>query len=180
VPERIVSMIPPAPPGFNNDLSWISGTGGSTFDAVTLAGGLATEVIAGLLHRDRAARLVQFHARNANALGLDAVLTAITRRTWGVPLPAGGAERAALRATQRATLDVLLDLAGDARAMPDVRAHALDHVRQLDARLAAMATPAATERAHVALARHDIARFLRGEDNPQLRPRFPVIVLPWP
>ena len=45
VPERVQKMIPPAPPGFNADMTWIDSNGGTTFDAVTLAGGLATEVI---------------------------------------------------------------------------------------------------------------------------------------
>jgi hypothetical protein len=32
----------------------------------------------------------------------------------------------------------------------------------------------------VASARHDIARFMDGNDDPAARPRFPVIILPWP
>src|SRR5690606_23752422 len=58
VPERIMKLIPPPPPGFNTELSWIGSAGGTAFDPVTLAGGLATEVIAGILDRQRAARLV--------------------------------------------------------------------------------------------------------------------------
>jgi len=74
VPERVMAMIPPPPPGFNTDLTWIDGGGGTAFDQVTLAGGLANEVIGYLLQRERAARLVIFQARDANALGLDEVL----------------------------------------------------------------------------------------------------------
>ena len=180
VPERVAAMIPPPPPGFNTEFTWIDGAGGTTFDPVTLAGGLATEVIAGLLDRDRAARLVLFEARNPSALTLNDVLTAIVQRTWGVALPANVSERAVLRASQRAALDELLDLAGDTRALPDVRAQAYDAVGRLDARLAAMQLTAAPERAHVAQARRDIARFMAGDDDPAKRPRYPVLVLPWP
>ncbi len=178
VPERVVAMIPPAPPGMGGDMTWIDGSGGTAFDPITLAGGLATEIVNGLLDRDRAARLVLFQARDASALGLDEVLTTMIARTWGAPVPASTAQRAVQRATQRAVLDGLLDLAGDARAMPDVRAQALHHVQQLDRRLAGTAPE--SQRAHVGAARRDIARFLDGDDDPASRPRFPVITLPWP
>ena len=68
MPERVQQLIPPPPPGFNTDMTWIEGYGGTAFDAVTLAGGLATEVIGYLLDRERAARVVLFQARDANAL----------------------------------------------------------------------------------------------------------------
>jgi Met-zincin/Domain of unknown function (DUF5117) len=180
VPERVQAMMPPPPPGFNNDMMWIEGGGGTAFDQVTLAGGLATEVIGYLLHRERAARLVLFQARDANALGLDEVLGTIVRRTWGATVPTSSAERAVQRATQRAVVDALLDLAGDKAALPDVRAQALMHIRQLDARLVAAPGTEAAARAHVAAARRDIARFLTGDDDPALRPRYAVITLPWP
>ncbi len=180
VPERVVAMIPPAPPGFNGDMTWADGSGGTMFDPVTLAGGLATEVIGYLLDRERSARLVLTAARDANALTLDEALATIVRRTWLAPAPAAPAERAAQRAAQRAVLDALLDLAGDARAMPDVRAHALAHVKQLAERLQTRAAADNADNAHILAARHDIARFLDGDDTPQSRPRFPVLTLPWP
>jgi hypothetical protein len=34
--------------------------------------------------------------------------------------------------------------------------------------------------AHVVAARHDLERFFAGNDRPELRPRYPVITLPWP
>lgn len=179
VPERIQAMIPPPPPGFNTEMTWIDGSGGTAFDAVTLAGGLATEVIGYLLMPERAARLILFSARDATQLSLDEVLGTIVQRTYGTAAPAKSNERAVWRATQRAVLDKLLDLAGSATAMPDVRAHATQAVKQIDTRLATMTGDAAT-RAHVTQARHDIAAFLDGDDDPAKRPRYPVITLPWP
>ena len=84
------------------------------------------------------------------------------------------------RAAQRAALDIILDLAGDKRAMPDVRAAALMHLKALDTQLASLSSTDAAVQAHVASARHDIATFMGGNDDPSARPRFPVIVLPWP
>jgi hypothetical protein len=180
VPERVQKLIPPPPPGFNTDQTWIDGSGGTEFDALTLAGGLSNEVIGYLLHRDRAARLVLQQARDANQLGLDEVLSAIVSRTWGATVPASSSEKAVQRATQRATLDVMLDLASDKQALPDVRAQTLMHLRQLDAQLARSSGVDAAARAHMAAARRDIAKFVAGEDVPANRPRYPVITLPWP
>jgi hypothetical protein len=180
VPERVQKMIPPAPPGFNADMTWIDSNGGTTFDAVTLAGGLATEVIGYLLDRERLARVVLIAGRDNAALSLDEVLRAVVQRTWGSTAATAAADKAVQRAAQRAALDAILDLAGDKRAMPDVRAGALMHVKALDTQLAGVSSTDAAVQAHVASARHDIARFMDGNDDPTARPRFPVIVLPWP
>ncbi len=181
IPERVQRLIPPAPPGFNTDEIWAKSAGGTEFDAISLAGGLATEVIGYLLNRERAARLVLQAARDGQALSLNEVINTIVERTWGASAPAAADERAALRASQRAVLDKLLDLGGDASALPDVRAAAVAQIRQLQTRLSSVSTAGdAAAAAHVETARYDIQRFLDGNDNPELRPRYPVIVLPWP
>jgi hypothetical protein len=123
---------------------------------------------------------VLFAARDANQVTLDEVMRTIVARIWGAPVPMLPAERAVQRASQRAMLDVLLDLAGDTRAMPDVRSAAIAQVKQLRSRLAATAGRDAAGTAHIVGAVHDIDRFLSGGDKPELRPRFPVLVLPWP
>ncbi len=179
VPARISAMIPPSPPGMGGDMTWISSNAGTAFDAVTLAGGLATEVLNGLLDPLRAARLVTFSARDANALSLDETITTILTRTWGAN-EASPTLAVYARATQRAALDALLDLAGDARAMPEVRSLAAHHLAQLDARLAGAPGSAGADAAHRSSARRDIARFMSGDDDPATRTRFPVITLPWP
>ncbi len=180
VPARVQRLIPPPPPGFNTDQTWIDGSGGTAFDAITLGGGLATEVIGYILDRERAARLVLFAANDPKALTLHEVMTAVTARTWGVALPVAGDERAMLRASQRAALDIMLDLAGDARALPDVRAAAVHQLTLLDTRLQRTVTADDAQRAHMVAARHDLAQFFAGNDRPADRPRFPVIALPWP
>ncbi len=182
VPARISAMIPPPPPGMGGELTWIEGNAGTAFDPITLAGGLATEVIGYLLDRERAARLVIFKAQDPRALGFDDVLDTLMARTWRASTSTQ--HPAIQRAVQRAALDALLDLAGDARAMPEVRAIAAMHLQQLDAELEDALDNATSRRdavhAHRLAARVDIERFLDGEDVPASRTRFPVIPLPWP
>ena len=181
VPERIQKLIPPPPPGFNMDNVWARTTGGTTFDAVSLEGGLATEVIGYLLDSQRAARLILIAARDPGALTLNEVMSTIVNRTWGTAMPSSPDERAALRASQRAALDRILDMAGDARVLPDVRATAIAQVKDLQQRVASMSgTGDAALAAHIEAARFDIQRFMDGGDKPELRPRYPIITLPWP
>jgi hypothetical protein len=180
VPERVIAMIPPSPPGSDASLEWI-GTAGTAFDHLALAGGLATEVIEGLLQRDRADRLVLFNARNPQNPSLDEVVRAIMTRTWGAPASANANERALRRTVQRVVLNSLLDRAGDRQASPEVRAVMAMHLEELAERLSnAGATQDAEERAHRRQAARDIARFLDGDDDPATRSRFQVIPLPWP
>ncbi len=179
VPTRISAMIPPSPPGMSGEMTWIDGGAGTAFDPLTLAGGLATEVVKGLLDPERAARLVVLASREANALTLDEVIRTMLDRTWSAP--ATTAARAPYqRIAQRATLDALLDLAGNARAMPDVRAVASAHLLRLQGQLAQASSGTDAASAHRSAAARDIQRFVDGRDDPAARTRFPVLILPWP
>ncbi|MHB1297185.1 MAG: zinc-dependent metalloprotease [Gemmatimonadaceae bacterium] len=180
VSERVMALIPPAPAGGDGSLEWIGSAGGPAFDQVSLAGGLATEVIEGILHRDRAARLVLFSARDAGNLSLDEVLRTLVEKTWGAPASANANEQALRRAVQRVALNTMLDRAGDQRALGEVRALTELHLRALDTRLEGMTGGSAADQAQRLAARRDIERYFDGDDDPAKRSRFAVIPLPWP
>ena len=180
VSERVMALIPPAPAGGDGSLEWIGSAGGPAFDQVSLAGGLATEVIEGILHRDRAARLVLFSARDAGNLSLDEVLRTLVEKTWGAPASANANEQALRRAVQRVALNTMLDRAGDQRALGEVRALTELHLRALDTRLEGMTGGSAADQAQRLAARRDIERYFDGDDDPAKRSRFEVIPLPWP
>ena len=59
-------------------------------------------------------------------------------------------------------------------------AHRAHELRKLDTRLSRAFATDAAQRAHIEAARVDIERFFDGDDVPAKRPRYPVIVLPWP
>ncbi|MEX2182348.1 MAG: zinc-dependent metalloprotease [Gemmatimonadaceae bacterium] len=180
VPERVMALIPPVPPGGDGSLEWIGSAAGTGFDQITLAGGLATEVIEGILHRERLARVVLFHARDPQLPTLDEVLRTVVARAWGSPTPTSPNEQALRRAVQRVVLNTLLDRAGDARALPDVRQVAEYHLSALATRLAAQTEGPLADRALAAAALRDIAGYFAGTDDPARRSRFAVIPLPWP
>ena len=180
VPERVMALIPPVPAGGDGSLEWMGSAGGTSFDQVSLAGGLATEVLEGVLHRDRTARLALFSARDVANLSPDEVFRVVIERTWGASPAANANEQALRRTVQRVVLNTMLDLAGDQRALAEVRSLTELHLQALDTRLAAASGGSAGDQALRASARRDIARYFDGADDPAKRSRFTVIPLPWP
>jgi hypothetical protein len=182
IPDHVLDLIPPVPFGYDGDLTLIPTPAGTSIDPVAAAHSLAQEVVDGLLHPERAARLAAFHLRDPSAPSLDEVISALVEATWGAPTGAGS-DAPYRRVAQRAVADALLDLAADGTATAGVRAIAADHLERLRAR--AEVTPRTAdggggERGHRAAVRRDIDRFFDGRDDPTLRPRPAPIPLPWP
>ena len=180
VPARVMALIPPVPPGGDPAVEWIGTSAGTTFDQISLAGGLATEVIEGILDRERAARLVLLSARDAASPSLDEVIRTVVNRSWGAPPSTNAGHQALRRAVRQVVLNTLLDRAGDQRALAEVRAMSAMHLDLLKNRLSAMTGGSVADRAQRAEAVRQITRFFEGEDDPDARSRFPVIPLPWP
>lgn len=180
VPARVMALIPPVPAGGDPSIEWIGSAGGTPFDQISLAGGLATEVIEGILERERAARLVLFDARDAANPSLDEVIRTLVNRTWGATPSVNSGHQALRRAVQQVVLNTLLDRAGDKEALAEVRSICAMHLDLLKSRLSAASGGSPADRAHRAAAIRDINRFFAGEDNPETRSRFAVIPLPWP
>jgi len=184
IPGRVAALIPPVPAGYDSDLTLIPTPAGTAFDPISTAHALAQEIVNGLLHQQRAARLVSFHARDASNLSLDEVLGALIDATWGT---APGAARAGeeqgpelRRAAQRAVVDGMLDLAGSAAATSGVRSTVEHHLTSLDRRATPNERLGAAEQGHRAGIRRDIERYFDGRDDPAKRPRPASIALPWP
>jgi len=180
VPTRVAELIPPTPYGFDGSESWLGSAAGPAFDPLTLAGGLATEIVGNLLHRERAARLVLFHARDPGNPSLDEVLSTLVEGTWGAAAQGDAGARTLQRAVQRVVADALMDLGGDSRALPEVRAVTDLHLDGLRERIRGASGGGAEDRGHRAAVLRDLDRYFAGEDDPAARSRFPVVPLPWP
>ncbi|MBX3175031.1 MAG: zinc-dependent metalloprotease [Gemmatimonadaceae bacterium] len=181
IPERVLALIPPVPPGGDGQMDWIE-RAGTTVDQQAMAGGLATEVIEGLMERNRLQRVVIQHARNPQDMPtLMEVLQTIVDRTWFASAARTPNDQALRRAVQRVVLNTMLDRAGDQRAAPDVRQVTAMQLKQLAERLAAVAPggPPADQALRESAVR-EIAAFFDGDDDPAKRSRFTVIPLPWP
>lgn len=180
VPERVMALIPPVPYQGDESFEWLSSAGGTSFDQVSLAGGLATEVIEGLMDRERLARVVQFAGRDASLPSIDEVLSTIVKRSWGTAAAADPGAQLLRRTVQRVVLNTLLDRAGDKQALAEVRQAAEWQLKQLEDQLEAATGGSAADQALRATALREIEAYFDGDDQPANRSRFRVIPLPWP
>ncbi len=179
VPERVLSIIPPVPVGGDASIAWL-GYSGTAIDQISLAGGLATEVLEGIFERERAGRLVLFNSRDAANLSLDEVTRTVIERTWGAAAPGKTSDQSLRRTVQQVVVNTLLDRAGDAAALPEVRSIIELHLEALKARAAAMQTGSTADRALRAKTVREITNYFAGKDDSKSRSRYAVIPLPWP
>ena len=82
LPESLVKMIPPRPPEYARGREHFNIRTGPAFDALAPAEASAELTLQFLFNPERAARLVEFHSRNAENPGLKEVLDAVLTATW--------------------------------------------------------------------------------------------------
>jgi len=82
LPESLLRIIPPRPPQYPRDRELFRIHTSPAFDALAPAEAASQHILQFLFNPERAARLVEFHARNAENPGLDEVLDTILKSTW--------------------------------------------------------------------------------------------------
>jgi hypothetical protein len=128
LPERLLDLIPPQ--AYNRPegtAERFNGRTGLVFDPVAAAVTAADVAVSGLLNRERAARMVEFHARDPKLPDFEEVVRALVERTCKVD-PSESRMGDVARAVQWLVVTRLIGLAGDEAADPRVRAvpaHAL-------------------------------------------------------
>ena len=121
VPESLLRLIPPRPPGYQRTREDFRIRTQPVFDALAPAEALADHVSGFLLNQERAARLVQFHARDPHNPGLGEVIDRILSATWKAPARTGYAGEIQHSVNSIILLD-LMGLASGERASNQVRA----------------------------------------------------------
>ncbi|MDQ2856168.1 MAG: zinc-dependent metalloprotease [Acidobacteriota bacterium] len=121
LPESLLRLIPPRPPGYPRTREDFRIRTAPNFDALAPAEAVADHVCDFLLNQERAARLVEFHARDARNPGLPEVLDKIIAAT--LKAPASGGYHAEIQHTvSMVVLIDLMSLASGERASNQVRA----------------------------------------------------------
>ena len=133
VDERIVSLIPPRPPDYEETRELFPGRTGRTFDPfgpVEAASGITVGLI---LNPARASRLVEYHARNSQNPGLDEVIDKLLGVTWLSKAKTGLSTYLAevQRVTDKVALTALLGLAVSDETSPQARAIAQLKIEEL-------------------------------------------------
>ena len=173
LPEALIAAIPPRPSGYPRDRELFDTHTGLTFDPLGAAESAANQTLGILLNRERAARLEEFHSRDAQLPGLAHVLGRLVEATWKSPREAG--YRGAIQRTvEDAVLYHLMTLASDDAAVAEVRAQTLQTLEDLGTWAAKQAsvTRDGARRSHLNFAAAEIGRFER-EPSQVLKPSEP-------
>jgi hypothetical protein len=159
LPERILALLPPVAQGYDRTREYFPSRTGLTFDPLAAAESAAAQTVRLVLNPERAARLIQYHARDARNPGLDEVIDRLLAATWKRPASIGLAEEVGL-VVDNAVLVHLLALAADEGAATQARALAHLKLDQLRAWLRQTPAGNSSRRAHFTYAAARIARFL--------------------
>jgi hypothetical protein len=89
LPEPLLKMIPPRPPEYERGREHFKIRTSPAFDALAPAEAAAQHTLQFLFNAERAARLVEFHARNAENPGIEEVIDAVLDATWKANHPKG-------------------------------------------------------------------------------------------
>ena len=157
LPEPLLKMIPPRPPEYERGREHFKIRTGPAFDALVPAEAAAQNTLQFLFNPERAARLVEFHARNAENPGLQEVLEAIVAATWKTPHDEDYKGQIA-NAVDMVVLYDLMALSANDHASDEVRAIARLELQQLK-RWVYAPLPAIKDQAHIALASWQIEQF---------------------
>ena len=130
VPESLLRLIPPRPSGYPRTREDFRIRTQPVFDALAPAEAAADHVSRFLFNNERAARLVQFHARDARYPGLAEVIDKILASTWKAPAASGYAGEIQHTVNMIILAD-LMSLAAGERALNQVRAIASWKLEQL-------------------------------------------------
>ncbi|HEX8472565.1 MAG TPA: zinc-dependent metalloprotease [Pyrinomonadaceae bacterium] len=169
IPQRILALIPPTAFGYQGGTAELfNKRTDPTFDPIAAAAIAADLTISELLEPHRAARLIEFHARQPANPDFKHVTDALVAQTWKTPVSSDPFQAAVARAVQSLTVTRLMDLAANADASPQVRAVATDALRALITVINAPSPPrSGMDIAHRRATLDDIERFLVRPDAPR-------------
>jgi uncharacterized protein DUF4953/uncharacterized protein DUF5117 len=166
LPESLLRIIPPRPPGYQRTREDFRIRTAPTFDALAPAEAYANHVCDFLFNPERAARIVEFNARNgAEYPALDTVFDKILTETFRASLQSGY-DGEIQRTVNAVVLNELMTLAANERASNIVRAIAelkLDELKDWAASQA-NATRDRNQRAFLLYTANQIKRF---QDDPK-------------
>ncbi|MES2827956.1 MAG: zinc-dependent metalloprotease [Bacteroidota bacterium] len=130
LPEALIAKIPPRPSGYPASAETFGAYTGPTFDPIATAEAAANETVSSLLNPERAARLIEYNARDEKQPGLLAVLDRLLEQTWKAT-PVTGYKGELQRMVNNLTLKYLLQLGANTAAAESVRGEALLKISEL-------------------------------------------------
>jgi hypothetical protein len=171
LPEALLKMIPPRPNGYERTHEDFKIRTSPAFDALAPAEAAAQQSLQLLFNPERAARLVEFHARNSENPGLEEVIDTTLKATWKSPHGEGYSAQIA-NIVDSTVLYGLMSLASNDRASDEVRAIASLKLQELREWLNASsgAKTSISDQAHTFFASAQIEQFQKDPKKIGLTP----------
>jgi hypothetical protein len=130
LPDALIAKIPPRPSGFQSTVETFSGHTGVTFDPLAAAEAAASNTVSFLLNPERAARLIEYNARDPKQPGFMPLVDKIFEKTWKSETKEG--YKGQLQAVvNNLVLKNLLELAASPRTAESVRGQAMLKIEEL-------------------------------------------------
>jgi hypothetical protein len=130
LPEKVLNLIPPKAYGYKRSHESFPAHTGRSFDAVAMTEASASQTLELLLNSRRAARLIEYHARDPRYPGFEELLKRITAATVKASFK-NGLEGVILRRVNHVYLHHLMLLAQNPTVSESVKATAIYHLNNL-------------------------------------------------
>lgn len=132
IPENILKIIPPTAFGYGSSRSELfPKRTNPIFDPIGAAEIASDMTISGLLEPNRAARLINFNARDKNNPHFQEIVDALINATWKKPYSTNEYQAEIQRTVQNVVVTDLMNLAANENAQIQVNAVANESLRQL-------------------------------------------------
>ncbi|HEY6328344.1 MAG TPA: zinc-dependent metalloprotease, partial [Blastocatellia bacterium] len=167
IPPRILDLIPPRAFGYTfGHTELFAKRTDPAFDPIGVATIAADMAISALLEPHRAARLLDYHARNEENPGFAEVVNTLIERTWKQPAAPDSYHQEIAEAVQDLVVVRLMDLAANPAASPEVRGVAEAKLSDLATYVASQfASEARKSDSHLVSTILEIQRFLARPDS---------------
>jgi hypothetical protein len=170
LPEGLIAKIPPRPVGYPSSVETFGGHTGVTFDPIGAAETATNATLTYLLDAQRAARLIEYNARDSKQPGLLAVLDKLINQTWKAPVMPGYKGELQIL-VNNLTLKYLLGMAASNQAGENVRGEALLKINELQQWMnSSLATATPKQKAAMYFALSQIEDFHKNPDKYQPAP----------
>jgi hypothetical protein len=142
LPESLLQILPPRPPGLERTRESFPSHTGLTFDPIATAESSADLTLGLLFNPERASRLVEYHARDPKEPSLTEVIDD-TLKSADTPQSTSDLALTVKHAVNNRILEALLALASNPQASAEARAIARDRILALKSRLSTPPSDAA-------------------------------------
>jgi hypothetical protein len=131
LPESLLAILPPYPPGYERTQESFAAHTGPTFDPLAAAESAATLTLKALLEPSRIARVVEYHDRKAEEPSLQEILADLSQTTARRATGSSALAREVARAVESSALESMLALATNPATSSQARAITRAHLEAL-------------------------------------------------